>query len=84
VAAVPIASQTRIKKKELHKLYSSPSMIRKMKPRMMRWAEHVARMRAEEKRNTYRILVGKPEGRRPLGRAIRRLADNIKRDLRDI
>jgi hypothetical protein len=51
---------------ELHDLYSSPSIIRIMKSRRMRWAGHVARMR--EKRNGYRLLVGKPEGRRPLGR----------------
>jgi hypothetical protein len=46
---------------ELHNLYSSPSMIRMIKSRRMRWAVHVARI--EEKRNAYRILVGKPEGR---------------------
>jgi hypothetical protein len=49
---------------ELHSLYSSPSIIRMIKSRGMRWAGHVARM---EKRNAYRILVGKPEGNRPLG-----------------
>jgi hypothetical protein len=51
-------------------LYSSPSIIRIIKSRRMRWAGHVARM--EEKRNAYRILVGKPEGKRPLGRPRRR------------
>jgi hypothetical protein len=51
---------------ELHNLYSSPSIIRIIKPRRMRWAGHVARM--GEKRNVYRLLVGKPEGKRPLGR----------------
>jgi hypothetical protein len=50
---------------ELHKLYSSPSIIRMIKSRRMRWAGHVARMGA--KRNAYRILVGNPEGNRPLG-----------------
>jgi hypothetical protein len=50
---------------ELHKLYSSPSIIRVIKSRRMRWAGHVARM--GEKKNAYRILVGKPEGKRPLG-----------------
>jgi hypothetical protein len=49
---------------ELHNLYSSPNIIRLMKSRRMRWAGHVARM--GEKRNAYRILVGKPEGKRPL------------------
>jgi hypothetical protein len=51
---------------ELHNLYSSPNIIRMIKSRRMRWAGQVARM--GEKRNAYRILVGKPEGRRPLGR----------------
>jgi hypothetical protein len=55
---------------ELRDLNSSPSIIRIMKPRRMRWAGHVARMR--EKKNAYRLLVGKPEGRRPLGRPRRR------------
>jgi hypothetical protein len=51
-----------------------------IKPRRMRWAGHVARM--GETRNLYRILVGKPEGKRPLGRSRRRWVDNIKIDLR--
>jgi hypothetical protein len=51
---------------ELHDLFSSRSIIRIIKSRRMRWAEHVARM--GEKRNVYRLLVGKPEGKRPLGR----------------
>jgi hypothetical protein len=59
--------------KELHDLYSSPSFIRIMKARRVRWAGHVARM--GEKRNAY-TLVGKPEGRRPLGRPRRRWSDN--------
>jgi hypothetical protein len=64
----------------LHILYSSPSIIRMIKSRRMRWAGHVARM--GEKRNAYRILVGKPEGKRPLGRPRRSWVDNIKMDLR--
>jgi hypothetical protein len=52
---------------ELHKLSSSPSIIRIMKSRGMRWAGHVAQM--GENRNAYRILVGKSEGKRPLGRS---------------
>jgi hypothetical protein len=55
---------------ELHNLYSSPRIIRMIKSRRMRWAEHVVRM--GEKRNTCRILVGKPEGKIPLGRPWRR------------
>jgi hypothetical protein len=51
---------------ELHNLYSSPNIIRMIKSRRMRWAGHVARM--GETRSAYRILVGKPEGKRPLGR----------------
>jgi hypothetical protein len=67
---------------ELHNLYSSPSIIRMIKSRRMRWVGHVARM--GEKRNAYRILVGMPEGKRPLGRSRRRSVDNIKMDLREI
>jgi hypothetical protein len=52
------------------------------KSRRMRWARHVARMR--DTRNAYRILVGKPEGKRPLGRPTRRWVDNIKMDLSEI
>jgi hypothetical protein len=65
---------------ELHKLYSSPSIIRIIKSRRMRWAGHVARM--GEKRDVYRILVGKPVGKRPLGRPRRRWVGNIKMDFR--
>jgi hypothetical protein len=65
--------------KELHDLYSSPSIIRIIKSRRMRWAGHVARM--GEKRNVCRLLVGKTEGNIPLGRPRRRWIDNIKMDL---
>jgi hypothetical protein len=67
---------------ELHNLYSSPSIIRNMKSRRMRWAGHVARM--GEKRNVYRLLAGKPERKRPLGRPRRRWIDNIKMELLEI
>jgi hypothetical protein len=67
---------------ELRDLYSSPSIIRIIKSRRMRWAEHVARM--GEERNACRLLVGKPEGKRPLGRPRRRWVDNIKIDLLEI
>jgi hypothetical protein len=66
---------------ELHILYSSPNIIRQIKSRRMRWAGHVARM--EEERNVYRVLMGKPEGKRPLGRPRRRWEDGIRMDLRD-
>jgi hypothetical protein len=64
---------------ELHNLYSSPSIIRMIMPRRMRWAEHVARI--GEKRNAHRILAGKPEGKRSLGRPRYGWVDNIKMDL---
>jgi hypothetical protein len=67
---------------ELHNFYSSPSIIKMIKSRRMRWAGHVARMGAM--RNAYRILTRKPEEKRPLGRPRRRLEDNIKMDLREI
>jgi hypothetical protein len=69
----------RLHNKELHALYSSPIIIRVIKSRRLRWAGHVARMGA--RRDAYRALVGKPEGRRPLGRPRRRWEDNIKMDL---
>jgi hypothetical protein len=64
---------------ELRDLYSSPSIIRIIKSRRMRWVGHVARM--GEKMNAYRLLVGKPEGKRPLGRPRRKWVDNIRMDL---
>jgi hypothetical protein len=67
---------------ELRDLYSSPSIIRIIKSRRMRWAGHVARMGA--KRNAYRLLVGKPEGKRPLGKPRCRWVDNIRMDLREV
>jgi hypothetical protein len=68
--------------KELHDLYSAPSIIRIIKLRRMRWAGHVARM--GEKRNAYRLLVRKPEGKRPLGRPRRRWVENIRMDLGEV
>jgi hypothetical protein len=64
----------------LHNLYSSPCIIRIIKSRRMRWAGHVA-ARMGEKRNVYRLLVGKPEGKRPLGRPRHRWVHNIKMGL---
>jgi hypothetical protein len=60
---------------------TSPNIIRMTKSRDIRWAGHVARMR--ENRNAYRILVGKSEGKRPLGRLGRRWVDNVEMDLRE-
>jgi hypothetical protein len=63
---------------ELHSLYSSPNIVRAIKSRRMRWAGHVARM--GEAKSVYRILVGRPEVKRPLGRPRSRWEDNIKTD----
>jgi hypothetical protein len=67
---------------KLRDLYSSPSIITIIKSRRMRRAGHVARM--GEKRNAYRLLVGKPEGKMPLGRPIRRWVDDIRMDLGEV
>jgi hypothetical protein len=67
---------------ELHGSYSSPNLVRANKLRRIRWTEHVARM--GKGRIFYRVFVGRPEGKRPLGRPRRRLEDNIKMDLREI
>jgi len=65
---------------ELNDLYCSPNIVRVIKSKRMRWTGHVAHM--DEERVLYRVLVGKPEGRRPLGRPRRRWVDNIRMDLR--
>jgi len=67
---------------ELNNLYFSPNIVGVIKPRRMRWAGHVAHM--GEGRGVYRVLVGKPEVRRPLGRPRRRWEDNIRMDLREV
>ena len=67
---------------ELNNQYSSPNIVRVIKTRRMRWAGHVARM--GERRGVYRVLVGKHEGKRPLGRPRRRWEDNIKMDLQEV
>jgi len=64
---------------ELNDLYCSPNIVWMIKWRRMRWAGHVARM--GEGRGVYMVLVGKPEGKRPLGRPRRRREDNIKMDI---
>jgi len=69
----------RLHNEELNDLYSSPNIVRVIKSRRMRWAGHVARM--GEERWVYRVLVGKPEGKSPLGRPRRRWVDNIRLDL---
>jgi hypothetical protein len=66
---------------ELHSLYSSPNIVKVIKSRRFRWAGHVARM--GEGRGVYRVLVGKPEVKKPLGRPKCRWEDNIELDLRE-
>jgi hypothetical protein len=72
----------KLHKEELRDLYSSPSIIRIIKSRRMRWAGHIVRM--GEKNNAYRLYVGKPEGKRPLGRPRLRWVDNIRMDLGEV
>jgi len=72
----------KLRNEELRDLYSLPNIVRVVKSRRMRWARHVARMR--EGRGVHRVLVGKPEGKRPLGKPRRRWEDNIKMDLREV
>jgi hypothetical protein len=67
---------------EIHSLYSSSYIVRVIKSRRMRWAGHVSRM--GEGKGVYRVLVGRLEGKRPLGRPRCRWEDNIKMDLREI
>ena len=72
----------RLHNEEINVLYSSSSIVRVIKSRRMRWAGHVARM--GEERGVYRVLVGKPEGKRPLARPRRRWVDNIRMDLQEV
>ena len=72
----------RLHNEELNDLYCSPNIVWVIKSRRMRWAGHVARM--GEERGVYRVLVGKPEVRRPLGRPRRRWVDNIRMDLQEV
>jgi hypothetical protein len=71
----------RLHNKELHNFYASPNIIRVIKSRKMRLMEHVARI--GEMRNAYKILVGKPGGKRQRGRPRSGLEDNIRMDLRE-
>ena len=72
----------KFRKEELRDLYVLPNIVRVVKSRRMRWAEHVTHM--GEGRGLHRVLVGKPEGKRPLGRPRRRWEDNIKMDLQEV
>jgi len=72
----------RLHNEELNDLYSSPNIVRVIKSGRMRWAGYVARM--GEERGVCRVLLGKPEGKRPLGRPRRRWVDNIRMDLQEV
>jgi hypothetical protein len=72
----------RLHNEELNDLYCSPNIVRVIKSRRMRWAGHVAGM--GEERGVYKLLVGKPVGRRPLGRPRGRWVDNIRVDLQEV
>ena len=72
----------RLHNEELNELYPSPNIVRVIKSRRMRWVGHVPRMGEES--GAYRFLVGKPEGKRPMGRPRRRWMDNIGRDLQEV
>ena len=72
----------KLHKEELRDLYSIPNIVRVVKSRIMWWARHVAHM--GEGRGVQRVLVGKPEGKRPVGRPRRRWEDNIKMDLQEV
>jgi hypothetical protein len=76
------AEWRKLHNEELHSLYSSSDIIRQVKSIRMRWAGHVARM--GEERKLYKVLVGNPERKRPLGRPRRRWEDGIRMDLREI
>jgi len=77
-----IGEWMRLHNEELNDLYSSPNIVRVIKSRRMKRAGHMAHM--GEEKGVYGVLVGKPEGRRPLGRPRRRWADNIKMDLQQM
>ena len=72
----------KVHNEEINDLYCLPISVRVIKSRRMRWAEHVARI--VEKRGIYSVLLGKPEGKRPLGRPRPRCGDNIKMDLQEV
>ena len=77
-----IGQWRRLHNEQLHSLYRSPNIVRVIKSRRLRWAGYVVRM--EEGRSAFKILTGKPPGKRPLGRPRRRWEDNIRMDLEEI
>ena len=72
----------KLRNEELNDLYSTPNIFRVTKSRIMRWAGHVARV--GDRKDVYRVVLGRPEGKRPLGRTRRRWENNIKVDLREV
>jgi hypothetical protein len=76
------AEWTKLHNEELHDLYSSPNIVRVIKSRRMRWMGHVAWI--GDGRGVYRVLAGKPEGKRSLGRPRHRWEDNIKLDIQEV
>jgi hypothetical protein len=79
---LPFHTHVKLHNEELHNLYTSPNIIRRIKSRIIMWARHVARM--GEERKVYKVLVRETEGKRPLGRPRRRWEDVIRMDLRKI
>ena len=77
-----IGKWIKVHSEELNDLYCSPSIVWVIKSRRMRWVGHVARM--GDRRGEYRVLVGRPEGKRPLRRLRRRWKDNIKMDIKEV
>jgi len=72
----------RLHNEELNDMYSSPNIVQVIKSRRMKWTGHVVCM--GEERGVYRVFVGKPEGKRPLGRTRRRWVDNIRTDVQEV
>ena len=70
--------------KEFYELYSDPPIMNEIKSGRLRWAGHVERSMEQSKNNAYRVLVGKPDGKRPLGKSRLRWKDNIKMDFREV
>jgi len=77
-----VGERRRLHKEELNNLYSSPHIVRVIKSRRMRWAGHMARM--GEERRVCRVLMGKPKGKRPLGRPRRKWVDNIRMEFQEV
>ena len=77
-----IGEWRKLRNAELHTFYFSPNLIMILNSRRLRWAGHVVRIK--ESRNAYRVLVGRPEGKRSVGRPRRRWEDNVKMDLKEL